>query len=164
MDLAQYSKEDLLCAAMKSEEDSYQLYTKLASDVENGLMKDKFMFLANEEQKHKQFLEDVFHNEFPGKSLVLPETSLVPLPEVVIPEDEDISISAILKKAMMAEKAAADFYLLLSKRFETIEVQHMLRYFSDMELGHMKLLEQERMSVEWFEQADVYWPMVHAGP
>ena len=164
MDLTQYSKEDLLSAAMKSEEDSYQLYTKLSSDVKNGLMKDKFTFLASEEQKHKQFLEDIYHSEFPDKTLVLPETSPVPLPEVVIPKDEDISLSAILKQAMMAEKAAAEFYLSLSKLFENIDVQHMLRYFSDMEIGHMKLLEQERMSVEWFEQADVYWPMVHAGP
>ena len=80
-------------------------------------------------------------------------------------KEADISLSLGLAAQLQQNvEAAAEFYLSLSKFFENIEVQHMLRYFSDMEIGHMKLLEQERMSVEWFEQADVYWPMVHAGP
>jgi hypothetical protein len=33
-----------------------------------------------------------------------------------------------------------------------------------MELGHYKLLEVEKESMERFEEADVYWPMMHIGP
>ena len=164
MDLSSYSKEDLLLAALKSEEESKQIYSKLARYVKNGLMKDKFTFLASEEQKHKQFIESIYQDEFPNRTITLPESSPVPLPEVIIPDNEELAISNILNQAINAEKEAADFYLSLSKLFEKNDIQHMLRYFSDMEIGHMKLLEQEKTSIEWFEQADVYWPMIHAGP
>jgi len=164
MDLTKYTQKDLLLTAIKSEIDSHHIYSHLAKQVNNGLMKDKFNFLASEEMKHRQFLESIYDKEFSLDNMVLPEQSPVPLPEVNLPEDEDISISKVLTQSIDAEKAAADFYLSLSKQFDDRDIQHMLHYFSDMELGHMRLLEQEKESMEWFEQADVYWPMIHAGP
>ena len=35
------------------------------------------------------------------------------------------------------------------------KLNNTLKYFSDMELGHYKLLEVEKESMERFEQADV---------
>jgi rubrerythrin len=164
MDLTNYSHKDLLLSAIKSEVDSHHIYSMLAERVNNGLMKDKFIFLAGEEMKHKLFLESIYDKEFSLETMVLPKHSPVPLPEVHIPDDEEISISKVLSQSIQAEKASAEFYLSLSKQFEDRDIQHMLHYFSDMERGHMRLLEQEKESMEWFEQADVYWPMIHAGP
>jgi len=65
---------------------------------------------------------------------------------------------------MAAEQAAHDFYLALSERYEDTTVKNMLHYFADMETGHYNILKQEKESMEWFEQSDVYWPMIHAGP
>ena len=164
MDLTSYSLEELLLAAIKSEEESNEVYTQLADHVNNGLMKDKFHFLAKEEQKHKQYISDLYKAEFPDKKLQLPDKTPVPLPGVSIPKDEDISISKVLEQAMQAEKAAHDFYLGLSERYEDPTIKNMLHYFADMETGHYKIIQQEKESIEWFEQSDVYWPMIHAGP
>jgi len=164
MDLNKYDIEDLLLAAIKSEEESNQLYTTLANHVENGLMKDKFKYLASEEIKHKEYITNLYSLEFPDKTLQLPQTTPVPLPEVHIPKNEDIAVSKILSQAMNAELAAHDFYLALSDRYDDMMIKNMLHYFADMETGHYKLLQQEKESVEWFEQSDVYWPMIHAGP
>jgi rubrerythrin len=164
MDIASYNLEDLLLAAIKSEEESKEVYATLSEHVKNGLMKDKFKFLAKEEQKHKQYITDLYNAEFPDKTLHLPTKTPVPLPEVSIPKDEDIQISKILGQAMKAEQAASDFYLALSERYQDKTVKNMLHYFADMEMGHYRILEQEKESVEWFEQSDVYWPMIHAGP
>lgn len=164
MDLTSYTLEELLLAAIKSEEESNEVYTSLAKHVKNGLMKDKFQFLAGEERKHKRFITDLYKSEFPKKTVQLPEESPVPLPGITLPEDEDISLSKILTQAMEAEQAAHDFYLHLSERYEDENVKNMLHYFADMETGHYKMLEQEKQSMEWFEQSDVYWPMIHAGP
>lgn len=164
MDFSTYDKKELMVAAIKSEIDSNCIYTKLASYVKNGLMKDKFTFLADEEKKHQQFLEGLYEQEFPNTKRIIPSVSPVPLPEVTIPNDENIEISTVLKQAMDAEQAAAEFYMFLATQFEDKNIQHMLHYFSDMEQGHYQLLEQEKKSMEWFEQADVYWPMIHAGP
>ena len=164
MNLDKYTLEDLFLSAIKSEVESNKLYLKLAKDIKNGLLQDKLEFLAKEEEKHKNFIEDAYLNHFPEKKIILPNKTPVPLPEVKI-KDEDIPISKVLKSAMEAEMAAHDFYKNFAGRFESgTKLNHTLNYFSDMELGHYKLLEVEKESMERFEEADVYWPMVHVGP
>ena len=164
MDLKSYELEVLLLAAIKSEVESQTMYTKLANQVNNWLLKDKLEFLAQEEEKHRQFIEEIYMNHFPDEKLVLPKKTPVPLPEVHVP-DENIPISRVLEEAMLAEKTASDFYQSLSNRFpDDTQIKNTLLYFADMETGHFKLLEHEKESAERFEEADVYWPMVHAGP
>jgi len=164
MNLSEYSLEDLFLSAIKSEVESNKLYTKLAKKIKNGLLQDKLEFLAKEEEKHKKFIEDEYQNHFPDKKIILPKVTPVPLPEINI-KDENTPISKILISAMQAEKAAQEFYKSFADRFEAgTKINHTLKYFSDMELGHYKLLEIEKESMERFEEADVYWPMVHIGP
>ena len=164
MDLKKYTLEDLLLAAMKSEMESNTVYTKIAEQVKNGLLKDKLKFLAKEEEKHRKFIEQVYKAKFPKKKFTIPETTPVPLPKLIIP-DEDIQLGVVLKSAMQAEQAAHDFYQSLSKQFTKDKmICNTLSYFADMELQHYKILEIEKESMDRFEEADVYWPMVHAGP
>lgn len=164
MDLKKYSLEELLLAAMKSEVESNAVYTKIARSIKNGLLKDKLEFLAKEEEKHRVFIEQVYKKKFPKKLIMLPSTTLVPLPELRIP-DEDAPLGSVLLSAMSVEQAAHDFYKALSKLFSDDQtIRNMLTYFADMELAHYKILEIEKQSMDRFEEADVYWPMVHAGP
>jgi rubrerythrin len=164
MNLDSYKLEDLFLSAIKSEVDSNKVYSTLAKKIKNGLLQDKLEFLAKEEENHKKFLEDYYLNHFPDNKIVLPKETPVPLPEIKIP-DENIPISRILGNAMEAEMAAYEFYKSFADRFENgTKLNHTLKYFSDMELGHYKLLEIEKESMERFEEADVYWPMMHIGP
>ena len=163
MDLSGFELEDLLLAAIKSEVESKQLYSKMAKKTKNGLLKDKLEFLANEEEKHKNFIEEICMNHFPEKEIVLPKTTPVPLPEVEF--SEDTPMSKLLSQAMDAEQSASNFYKSLAGRFEEgTKFYNILMYFSDMEVGHYKILEMEKESMERFEEGDVYWPMVHVGP
>lgn len=164
MDLSNFDLEELLLAAIKSEVDSNNLYIKMSKKTKNGLLEDKLLFLAKEEQKHRLFVEEIYMNHFPNNKIVIPIDSPVPLPEIKI-TDEEMPISNLLKSAMQAEKAASDFYKSLAGRFEEgTKIHNTLLYFSDMEIGHYKILEMEKESMERFEDSDVYWPMVHAGP
>jgi rubrerythrin len=164
MDLSNYTLEELLLSALKSEMDSNTIYNKLANTVKNGLLKDKFLFLAKEEEKHKTFVESLFKKQFPKKTILIPKKTPVPLPEISY-KDENIPLSNILQQAMTAEQAAHDFYKSLAQRYtDDQQINRMLSYFSDMELGHYKILEVEKGSMERFEDADIYWPMIHAGP
>ena len=163
MDLSSYNLEDLLLAAIRSEEDSNQLYIKMAKKTKNGLLKDKLEFLAKEENKHRQFIEELYANHYPDNDLVLPKESPVPLPKIEF--TEGTPISKILNQAMGAEQSASEFYKSLATRYEAgNKIHNTLLYFSDMEIGHYKILKTEKESMERFEDADVYWPMVHAGP
>jgi rubrerythrin len=165
VDLKKYTLEELLLAAMKSEIESYMVYTRIAEQVKNGLLKDKLKFLAKEEEKHRTFIEQVYKAKFPKKKITIPKTTPVPLPQLVVPE-EDTPLGAVLKNAMHAEQAAYEFYQALSAQFTKNDtmIRNTLSYFADMELQHYKILEIEKESMDRFEEADVYWPMVHAGP
>jgi len=163
MDLKHHDIEELLLTAIKSEVESKELYNKLAKKTKNGLLEDKLKFLANEEEKHRNFIEDIFKNHFPDKKINLPKKNAVPLPEINY--TEKTPLSNILGQAMQAEKSASEFYKELSERFENgSKIQNTLRYFADMEVGHFKILEMEKESMERFEEGDVYWPMVNIGP
>jgi rubrerythrin len=163
MDLSAFDLEDLLLAAIKSEVESKDLYTKMAKKTKNGLLKDKLEFLANEEEKHRSFIEEICKNHFPEKEIILPKKTPVPLPEVFF--SEETPLSKLLSQAMNAEQSASDFYRSLAGRFEEgSKLHNTLLYFSDMEVGHYKILEMEKESMERFEEGDVYWPMVHVGP
>lgn len=163
MDLTGYDLDVLLLCAIKSEEDSKTAYKKLADRIENDLLKDRLEFLSNEEEKHRLIIEDIFKNHFPNEEIKLPKKTPVPLPEIEL--TEDTPVSKFLDQAMKAEKAAKEFYESLAERFdEDSKIENTLRYFANMELGHYKLLEIEKGNMEGFEEADVYWPMIHAGP
>ncbi len=163
MNLGHFDLEDLLFAAIKSEQESNKLYLKMIKKTKNGLLKDKLKFLAKEEEKHREFIEEIYINHFPEKKLIIPKETPVPIPEIKI--TEKTPLSSLLKQAMNAEQNASDFYKNLAERFEKgSKIFNTLKYFADMEIGHYKLLELEKNSMERYEEDDVYWPMVHAGP
>ncbi len=163
MDLNHYDVDKLLLTAMKSEVESKELYLKLAEKTQNGLLQDKLRFLADEEEKHRLFIEDIYKNHFPDKSLKMPEKSAVPMPKIKF--TEETALSKILKQAMKAEQAASDFYKSLAQRFENqSKIYNTLMYFADMEIGHLKILEMEKNSMQRYEEDEVYWPMIHVGP
>jgi rubrerythrin len=163
MNIKDFDLEELLLAAFKSEVDSGNLYMDIAKKTKNGLLSDKLKFIANEEKKHKLFIEDIYKNHFPRKKIVIPDKTFVPIPKISI--TNDMKVSKLLKIAMDAEQIASDFYKSLADYFEKgSKIQNTLLYFSDMENGHYKILETEKVSMDRFEEADVYWPMVHAGP
>ena len=163
MNLKDFDLEDLLLAAVKSEIESRDLYLKIAKKTKNGLLSDKLKFIADEEKKHRVFIEDIYKNHYPGKKIVAPNKTIVPLPKILI--TNDMAVSKLIKIAMSAEQVAADFYKSLSNYFEKWSKLHnILLYFSDMENTHYKILGIEKESIDRFEEADVYWPMVHAGP
>jgi len=162
MELEKFDVEELLLVAIKSEIESKVVYTTLAERVKNSVMKDRLLFLAGEEDKHRAYLESLYRQKFGDKELKLPEKSDVPLPSVNTSEDR--LLSEIIEDAMRAELAAKDFYESLKSRFEDSKIQAMLQILANMELDHYELLSRELENLKNFENYDQYWPMMHVGP
>ena len=163
MDLSKFSENTLLVAALKSEIDSNKMYQQTANRVSNALLKDKLTFLASEEVKHRNIIEGIYKEKFPHEELYIPDTSPVPLPELVI-ADEMMPISDIFSMAMNAEKSAYDFYVELAMLYESNpKLKKTIEYVATMEMGHYKLIEIEKDNIEKFEDFDVYLPMIHVG-
>ena len=164
MNLSKYSLEDLFFTAIKAEIDSREAYSIMAGITKNAFLKDRFIFLAAEEEKHRRFLEGEFDKQLPGRKLKLPRVSPVPLPEINI-QSENIPISVLLQQAMDAEKAAYDFYTSFAKYAKgNAQFSVTLGYFARMEESHYELLRQEKESAEEFEVFDDFNPGMHLGP
>jgi len=163
MDLSTYSLEELFLTGIKSEMESKSVYSTLAGRVRNAFLKDRLLFLAGEEEKHKEFIAKIYNDNFPDKEIVVPETTPVPLPELRI-DDEMMPISEVLESAMDAELAAREFYTSLSERFpEDSNNWNVLQYFGRMELGHYEILKVELENARRFEEFDERWDMMHIG-
>ena len=163
MDLTEYSMEDLLLAAIKSEISANDVYIMLAGRVKNAFLKDKLNFLAHEEEKHEKTLRGVYNENFPGKEVVVPEETPVPLPDIILP-DERVPLTQVLESAMGAEMGANEFYTKISELFDNPTTKATLAYLAAMELGHYKLLAIEKEIAQTFEDFNVYEPMMHTGP
>jgi len=164
MDISQFSLEELMLTAIKSETQAFKIYHGLAKQVENGVLKGHLNFLAAEEKKHEGYLTDTYKVLFPEKAIKLPDRTTVPLPEIHI-EHEMVNLSEILEQAMKAELAANEFYRDLSARFDdNQDIKKMLLKFSEMEMKHYEILKKEQESVKKTEDAYIDWDMIHLGP
>ncbi|MGD2248055.1 MAG: ferritin family protein [Candidatus Methanofastidiosia archaeon] len=163
MDLSSFGLEDLLLAALKSEAESKDVYATLADRVKNAILKRRLQFLADEEEKHREFVQAVYKKNFPQKKVKLPKETPVPLPTLKIP-DESVPLSTVFDTAMEAELASRDFYKGLVNHFEDASIQQTLQYFSAMEMTHYTILKAEQETIKRFEQFDEEWPMMNVGP
>lgn len=161
MDIDIYSLEDLLLAAMKSEIESKEVYEKLVERVHNAFLKDKLRFLANEEEKHRKVVASIFKKKLPDREISLPQKSPVPLPHI----KTEGPVSEVFQSAMQAEKAAHDFYAALSTKFvNDSALKRTMLYLAMMEMGHYKLLELEKDTMDRYEDYETTWPSIHLGP
>jgi len=164
MDLKKFDMEQLLLAAIKSEIESRDVYNTLSLKVKTAYLVQRLGHLADEEKKHRIFLEEVFKITFPKKKIKVPKTTPVPLPSITV-EEKNPYVSTVLEKAMVAEKAAKDFYTSLAARFsKDKEISEGLASLAKMEAGHYKLLDIEVEKLRKEEDYIIDWPMMHSGP
>lgn len=164
MDLSQYNLKELLEMAVRSEIDAKEVYTELGKKVDNFVLKDRLEFLANEEEKHKKFIESFFSKKFPDEEMQIPDESPKPIPKINI-EDENMEMSEIFYQAMESEKASRDFYLGIAERYsDEPEINKTIVYLAAMEMNHYHILKAERDSMDAFEELGRDWAYIHIGP
>jgi len=164
VDLERFSTKELLLAAIRSEIESKIVYDRLANGVRNAFLKDRLLFIADEERKHREYLEGLYAETFKGEKLEVPMRSPVPLPEVKI-SMRYVPASTVMVQAMEAEKAASEFYKGLAPRFKGDDMtRSTIEYLSSMEMGHYRLLELEKERLDQEEVYEIEWELMHAGP
>jgi rubrerythrin len=164
MDLDKFSNAEIFLAGIKAEIGAQEVYTALAKSIENAYMKDKLLFLASQEEKHRKGLEKMYKKETKKKDVKVPKETPVPLPFIKAP-GKGVLPSEVIQSAMNAEKNAEEFYLAFARRFPPgSEQAYLLVYFASMEKGHFQLLETEKAILEKEEYYDNSFPMMHVGP
>ncbi len=149
LDVSTTSVKDLLAYAIRSEMDSNKAYKDLADRVSNPLLKEKFQWLAFEENKHKQVLIRLHEALFSGQTIQIPDK-----PSAELLKRIDItptsSLLDILFQAMESEKSAEVFYARLAERMEKTH-KRLLQYLSNVEHSHYVMLKSEYDAVQDFE-------------
>ena len=148
LDVATASVKDLLGYAIRSEMDSNKAYSTLSDRVSNPLLKEKFRWLAFEEDKHRVMLTKLYSALFPNQTVQIPEK-----PSEELFKSIDVSPSTtlveILFQAMEAEKHAEDFYARLAERVGNSQ-ERLLHYLSKVEHSHYVMLKTEYDAVQDF--------------
>lgn len=148
-DVSQAPVKDLIGLAIRAEIDANAAYTDLSDRVENPLLKEKFQWLAYEENKHKTSLMKFYDNLYEGEEAQIPDKA----DEALLPSIDmspSSSLVDILYQAMESEKSAENFYTALSKRLEDPQ-KKFLEYLSRVEHSHYMMLRSEYVIAQEFE-------------
>jgi rubrerythrin len=135
--------EEILRKAVHFEEISHNFYRRLQETVLDYLTKNALDFLAREELKHKEFLEQYIQGKVTGPALGLNQVHDSKIVEAftvppVIPElmQKDAFLVAAEK-----EKASHEFYLELAELHPEGPVKDLLKQLAQEELGHKEKVE-----------------------
>jgi len=155
MEMRNYELKDLLLTGIKSEIEAAKVYMRTANNARNPFLKAKLKALAEEEEHHRELLENLFKELYPNQDIVLPEN-----PEY-LPEFPEIKLFAelngvtdarkIIEQAMKAELSAKKYYEELSNIVKDEKIKKLILYMAKIEEGHYYILQREYREIEEFE-------------
>jgi rubrerythrin len=149
IDVSQAPVKELLGLAIRAEIDANAIYTQLAERFSNPLLKEKFQWLAYEENKHKIGLEKLYDSLWKSEKASIPDKA----DQALLPSldlSPSSSLVEILYQAMDSEKSAESFYANLSHRVEDPQ-KKFLEYLSKVEHSHYMMLRSEYVLAQEFE-------------
>ena len=158
MDLQDFPTDELLRTAIKSEEDSFQLYSTLNDYVKEEFLTGKLKFLAGEEKKHRAKLERIYFSRFPDRELEINDIATdVPLPLFKLDAGYH-PVEDVLEKAMESELITSDFYSSWNDLIEDDqEISDVLSYLTSMERSHYEILKKEKERLEEGRSERIHW-------
>ena len=139
--------EDMFLYAIQGEINDSKTYMDLSERVEHSFLKTKLKFLAEEEERHKVTLEEMYKVYYPEKDIVIPPN--IKGPGLNINFSDNNQLIKILEAAMEYEKAAEKYYLSIADELsDDLESSATLTYFAAMEATHYDLLKTEKEHIE----------------
>jgi rubrerythrin len=155
---------EALGVAIRAEMDANAMYTSLANRVRNQTVKNKLLFLANEEAKHRDLLTARYQEMFPGVEMALPDKIFSEGSKGAV--IDQMSLVDVMNVAIGAEKKARAFYLDAAKNSIDPKGKMMFEYLAQTELSHQHILTSElrllKRNPEYFLQPGV--DMMFFGP
>jgi len=130
--------------AIEKEEAAQKFYLALVGRVSDASTQESLGFLANEEAKHKEFLEKYLRGEIPEGTLRLTEVVEYKILEHLEEEpvaSESLSPEEAFLLAAKREQASYLFYRDLSRLHEDGPVKDLLSKMANEELRHKEKVE-----------------------
>ena len=139
--------------AMKGEIEGRELYRMVSERTDDPQAKDVFKYLAEEENKHFETLEKMYHSTLKGEEIKFPD-----LPRLVEFKDVESPIfsenfkkrigqshfeMSALSIALRLERDAADFYKKMAKESSDNGLKDFFKNLADWEEDHYRAIYRE---------------------
>ena len=133
----------LIDIAIEREEEACGFYMNLYARVEDTSVKDTLKFLANEEQKHKEFLVNYRSGRFGTDSLRLTDVVDYKIAEYLEEPDikKDMESKDVYLVAAHRELLSYNFYKALADLHPDGEAKKMLLKMANEEMKHKEKVE-----------------------
>jgi rubrerythrin len=132
---------EALGIAIYNEQAAYDFYAGLEHAIENERGKNKFKFLAEDEKRHRQLLEEQYEKESNGQKFVVDSGRVK---KVDINVDTQTSAIDAVDLALEAEKAAYEFYKHAAEKTKDENGRRMFERLAEDEDKHYETLRAER--------------------
>jgi rubrerythrin len=135
--------EYLIDRAIKNEEDAYEFYLGLFNSISDAEAKDALKLLANEEKKHKEFLESYKSGAYKTTGLRMNEVIDYKIAQYIDKPDIDKNMKSkdVYLVAAHRELNSYNFYKGLSDLQPAGEVKEMLLKMASEEMKHKEKVE-----------------------
>ena len=132
---------EALGMALYNEQAAYDFYSTLEGTIENESGKNKFKFLAEDEKRHRQLLEERYEKESNGQKFVF-DSSRAKKVDVTV-DSQTGAIDAV-DLAIEAEKAAHAFYRQAAEKTKDEKGRRLFERLAEDEEDHYETLRAER--------------------
>jgi rubrerythrin len=134
---------EALSLAIYNEQSAFDFYTDLSNAIKNESGKEKFKFLASDEKRHRQLLENYYkkttHNQFPFDSNRVKR--------IKVDVRDNTSASEAIDIGIKAEKEAFEFYNNSAKTSSDPDAKKMFLMLAEQEDRHFNILLAEKQAL-----------------
>ncbi|MFB3896352.1 MAG: ferritin family protein [bacterium] len=145
--IQQFIVHTLIKQAITFEQESVSFYQRAAEQVKKESSRTLLLSFAEEEQRHKQqleqFLSNDLHQIIEGDMPVKPPDLAIDFELLHRKITSSESEKEIIELARMKEKASATFYQLLAQRTKIHSAKQVFIYLAQQEQSHLNKLETE---------------------
>ena len=136
--------------AINSEIRAKEAYEKLASIVKSDIIRDELLFLAKEEDKHREIIEKMAERFQSGEGEprkievdAMGEFKVIAEKMVEVIKKPDVNVDEVYEVAMEAELVSEKLYKELAGYAATEKTKVLLEMLADMERNHYNILKKQ---------------------
>lgn len=136
--------------AINSEIRAKEAYEKLASIVKSDIIRDELLFLAKEEDRHREIIEKMAERLQSGEGEprkievdVMGEFKVIAEKMAEVIKKPDVNVDEIYEVAMEAELVSEKLYKELAGYAATEKTRVLLEMLADMERNHYNILKKQ---------------------
>ncbi|MGB8657765.1 MAG: ferritin family protein [Candidatus Zixiibacteriota bacterium] len=135
---------EALSLAIYNEQFAFDFYTQLSQSIKNQSGKEKFKFLASDEKRHRQLLEDYYRKIARGQEFPFDPQKVR---KIKVDVRDNTTASEALDIGIKAEKEAYEFYKSSAETSKDPDAKKMFLMLAEQEDRHFNILMAEKQAL-----------------